>query len=99
MVTPSGSVIVHKGLYEQIVRPEILIFTWQLQDQECAGSTGEYVETRVTVRFASVDADTTDLHLLHEGLPTQKARDGHEFGWAGCFDCLTRYVDSTGAEE
>jgi uncharacterized protein YndB with AHSA1/START domain len=94
MVTPDGSVIVHNGLYEEIVSPKKLVFTWLLQDQACEGSAGEHVETRVTIRFGIVDEETTDLYLLHEGLPSQKARDGHAFGWNGCFDCLDRYVIS-----
>ena len=99
MVMSSGSVVVHLGLYQEILSPEKLVFTWLLQDQACEGSAGENVETRVTVRFAIVDEETTDLHLLHEGLPTQKARDGHKFGWNGSFDCLNRYVKSTESSE
>jgi len=92
MLMPSGSVVVHHGTYEEIIRPQKLVFTWLLQDQECDGGVDEHVVTRVTVRFSRVDSGTTDLHLLHEGLPTQKARDGHEFGWNGCFECLGRFL-------
>jgi len=99
MVTPDGGVIVHHGLYEEIVPSEKLVFTWLLQDQVCEGSAGEHAETRVTIRFGIVDGDTTELLLLHEGLPTQKARDGHAFGWNSCFDCLDRHVVSVAPGE
>jgi len=92
MVTPSGEVIVHNGVYKEIQQPEKLVFTWLLQDQACEGSDGEHVETEVTIRLIIVDEGTTELQLLHRGLPTQKARDGHEFGWSGSFGCLEGYL-------
>jgi len=92
MLMPSGSVVVHSGVYEEITHPKKLVFTWLLQNQDCDGRSDVQVVTRVTVRFSSVDSETTDLHLVHEGLPTQKSRDSHEFGWNACIDCLDRFA-------
>lgn len=99
MVMSSGGVVEHHGIYEEIVSPEKLVFTWSLpQDGECDDGMGAQVETRVTVRFNVVDEQTTDLYLLHEGLPTRKSRDGHELGWTGCFVCLSGHVVPTATE-
>lgn len=92
MHMPNENVVVHHGVYREIVVPEKLVFSWMLDDQACEGSAGEHLETRVTVEFRAAGDEVTDLYLLHEGLPTQKARDGHEFGWNGSFDCLHRHI-------
>lgn len=89
---PDGAVVEHRGVYQEIVPSEKLVFTWVLKNQACEGSSGEHMETRVTVLFRELAEQATELYLLHEGLPTKKSRDGHTFGWNGCFDGLRKYL-------
>jgi len=92
---PDGAVVEHWGEYQEIVPSEKLVFTWILQDQACEGSSGEHLETRVTVLFRELAEQTTELYLLHEGLPTKKSRDGHTLGWNGCLDGLRIHFAAT----
>jgi len=86
---PEGEVFYHQGTYREIDPPEKLTFTWLLEDQDCAGSQNESAETLVTVEFRDLGA-ATEVSLTHEFLPSEKAREGHEYGWNGCFDSLAR---------
>lgn len=87
MKSPEGKRIVHDGTYREIRPPEKLVFTWVLDDQDCEGSRGLDGGTLVTVALRDLQG-STELTLTHELLPTQEARDGHEWGWSGCLDHL-----------
>ncbi|GJL82345.1 MAG: activator of HSP90 ATPase [marine bacterium B5-7] len=89
---PSGDIVVHHGAYLEIVPPEKLVFSWILEGQSCGSDNDEPVTTKVTVLFHAVGDHQTELHLVHEGLPTQTSRDNHGFGWKGCFNSLGDYV-------
>lgn len=73
MHTPSGPVP-HTGTYREIDRPRRLVFTWNspyaLQN-----------DSLVTVEFRP-SGKATEIVLTHEGLPSQKAVDGHTKGWS-----------------
>jgi len=60
-----------------------LVFTWAWH------STPERVSL-VTVTVTK-DGDTTMLTLQHEQFVDQKAREGHERGWAGTLEKLARF--------
>lgn len=92
LTAPDGQVIHHYGQYVEIDPPHSLIFSWQLDHQDCRGSEGEKADTLVTLTFAQV-GDETELTLMHERLPSQAAHDGHHFGWMGSFDSLELLLD------
>ena len=91
MHLPSGSIVEHSGVYLEIVPSKRLVFTWILQGEDCQGAQTKIIETRVTVNFTELDDGGTELYLLHDGLPTQKARDAHSYGWNGCLDGLHQH--------
>jgi len=87
MRIPTGDVVVHHGVYREIIVNEKLVFTWVLDGQNCEGSEDENCETIVTIYFNELEG-ATELVIIHDFLPTQKARDNHEFGWTGCLENL-----------
>lgn len=72
-----------EGEFKTVDRPRTLVFTWGW-----ALSEGT---TLVRLAFRAVDGGT-ELTLIHEGLPTQEARDGHGKGWNSVFNKLARFV-------
>ncbi len=91
MRIPSGEVVVHHGVYREILINQKLVFTWVLDGQNCEGSEDEYCETLVTIYFNEREG-ATELVIIHDFLPTVKARDNHEFGWNGCLGCLEKLL-------
>ena len=71
----------HRGIYESIQRPERLIFTWESANAP-AGS-------RVTIDFAQIDAEATEVTLLHENLGSRSSRQDHLGGWTHILETLT----------
>ena len=92
MLDPDGNTIEHGGEYREIKNPDKLVFTWVLRNQACEGSANEDAETLVTLHFRRLSEHTTELTLLHEYLPSEKARAGHEFGWNSSLECLDRHI-------
>lgn len=89
MTDEDGEKIVQRGVYREITPPEQLIFTWVLEGQHCLQGEEGVRETLVTVTFEEKDGETV-LHLVHEGLPNEKTKAGHEYGWNGCLDSLAK---------
>ena len=85
LLGPSGTLYRIVGEYREIRPPERLVYTWRWEIGEDVG------ETLVTVEF-SEHGNATDVALTHEGLPTARARDGHESGWTGCLARLASCV-------
>jgi hypothetical protein len=52
---------------------------------------GHGTRERVTVRFEPRD-EATEVIVLHERMPDDAIRDGHERGSVGCLDGLATYV-------
>ncbi len=84
---PQGDVFFHHGVYREILPNAKLVFTWILEGQLCEGSEDESCETVVTIYFNDSDG-ATQLVIIHDFLPTEKARDNHGFGWNGCLESL-----------
>lgn len=85
--TGSGVMVEHWGEYVEIVPSSKLVFTWILDNQECAGSIFENANTLVSIEFRDLEGKT-EISLLHEKLPSITARDGHEMGWNACLESL-----------
>lgn len=83
MEAPDGTRYIANGTYREIRRPEKLVFTWQWE----TGMDGYTGETVVTVTIRQVDSGS-EVVLTHEGLPTEKQRDGHKEGWVSCLEHL-----------
>ena len=72
------------GEYTVVDPPHRLAFTWTWDDQE---SERQLIE----LEFTEHDARTT-VRMTSYGLETEERRDGHEEGWARCFDNLARVL-------
>ena len=83
MKLPDGKIFYLSGTYREVRPPERLVYTWRWEAQP------EHGETLVTVEFRAV-GDSTEVDLIHEVFPTQKARDDHNRGWSGCLDRLAK---------
>ena len=84
MLTPDGRRPVAVGTYQEITRPERLVFTWAWEDETDDAHTGQ---TLVTVEFLK-HGDGTDVVVSHEGFPAEEGRKGHEDGWTSSLVCL-----------
>jgi uncharacterized protein YndB with AHSA1/START domain len=91
--SPDNNTIRHFDPYVKINTPHSLIFTWELQDQGCEGSEGQYVTTLVSLLFKQT-AQGTLLTLTHEKLPDHAAFKGHQFGWQNSLEALNQHLIS-----
>ena len=91
IISPDDNVIKHFGEYVEINRPNSLIFTWMLDDQQCQGSRSQLADTLVTISLRRLE-NGTELTLTHEKLPSQSAFDGHQFGWNSSFNSLEQFL-------
>lgn len=88
MIMSDGNQTTLKTVYREIVPNQRLVFTWQWLSPSCEGSKEVDGETLVTVEFNELTDNRTEVSILHEGLPTESARDSHANGWNGCLDSL-----------
>lgn len=84
MISPTGDTWVIGGEYQEIVRPERLVFTWKWENEE--GET-----SLVTVHFRET-ADGTEVELIHDRLESDESRENHNQGWIATMDRLYGYL-------
>jgi uncharacterized protein YndB with AHSA1/START domain len=87
--TPEEEYIVEKqrGIYQEIVRPERIVFTYAFEDH--AGRPLH--QTLVTVTFAD-EGGRTRLTLRQAVFETVSARDDHVRGWTEALQHLEEYL-------
>jgi len=83
MVKPDGTKLWLGGIYREIVKDRLLVFThaWDNED----GSPGH--ETVITVRFEDLGGKTK-LTFHQAPFENLGSRDGHQGGWNECFERL-----------
>ena len=81
-------VLIVGGIYQQILPPEKLVFTWRWESPN-----ENEPETLVTVEFHEQD-NGTEIILKHELFADVHERDKHGEGWVGCMNHLERLLDS-----
>jgi len=80
-----GRAVTIRGVYREIDRPRLLIFTWLPDWYENA--------TESLVRWDLEERDgVTTVRLTHSGLPTEAARENHR-GWPQILGWLKAYID------
>lgn len=87
MRSSQGKEHIVRGEYQEISKPDRLVFTWAWEDDE--GESGP--ETVVTVSFAENDGKTL-VRLSHRRFESKKARDAHMGGWASTLVCLAEFL-------
>jgi uncharacterized protein YndB with AHSA1/START domain len=70
------------GEFLEIVRPELLRFTWTSEDP-----ADGVKDTLVTVTFHAV-GDETEVTVIHHKLPDPAQREGHGHGWGNLLALL-----------
>ena len=78
------------GIYNEIVLNTRIRCSWAWRNNEVMEPWGNM---SVTVQFAD-HKDGSEITIQHEGLINAEVRDGHSFGWNGCFDKLTACLES-----
>ncbi len=84
---PEGEEMTVQGEYRELRPDRKIVFTWQWQDDE----TWENRNSIVTVELSDVSGGT-ELRLLHEQLPSEESRDGHNDGWKSALDKLEHFL-------
>ena len=77
-----NEVIVHRGVYREIVPPEKLVFTW-------VSVNTHQQETLVTVELVARGTQT-ELVLTHEHFPSEESAQAHTAGWQGVLSMLEK---------
>lgn len=86
-----GTRYVVGGSYQEISRPQKLVYTWQWEDAHTSPA-----ETLITVTFAEKDGGT-ELIMRHTGFPQAAMRDSHNHGWNSSLNKLIDTVDARGS--
>ena len=81
---PDGQIVWVHGIYE-VIEPSVrLEFTWGVGLEEAASE-------RVIVSFKASGNDT-EVIIIHQRIPDEASRAGHENGWLGCLAGLQEYA-------
>lgn len=81
-----GTILTHRGVFREIVKPERLSFTFKWDEE---GERG--LETLVTLTFENVKGKTL-MTLRQSPFQSSTEQDGHGEGWSSTFDRLTLHL-------
>ena len=87
MRSPDGTVRTKRGVYQEVVAPERLVFTYAWEDAD--GNPGHTMH--ITVTFEA-RGEQTLLTLRQTGFEDIPERDGHRSGWTSCFERFADYM-------
>lgn len=87
---PDGGRFSKSGVYLEVRRPELLVFTWAHHETE-DWTTPRGHETTVRVEFRAL-GDRTELTLTQGPFLDTPSFANHEHGWKGSFDKLTGFL-------
>jgi len=82
MVSPQGEKMWLSGVYREVVKDELLVFTHAWEGDGAGGH-----ETLVTVRFED-HARGTKIIFKQSGFDSSASVAGHKGGWTECFERL-----------
>ena len=94
MKKPDGEFFTAAGVFQEVERPERLVYTW---DWEKDGSGTEFGElegkpTLITVEFLK-RGKQTEFVLTHSRFATVQSRDNHAVGWGKIAESLAKFVE------
>ncbi len=87
MRSPQGTIHTKCGVYNEIVPPQRLVFTWAWQDAD--GTSGH--QTLITIQFE--DHGKATKLTLHQALfESASSCDEHRDGWSSCLERFVIYL-------
>jgi uncharacterized protein YndB with AHSA1/START domain len=89
LVNPEGEEMTIHGEFRELQPGKKVVFTWQWDDDE----VWENHISVVTVELSDRDGGT-ELRLIHEQLPNEQSRDGHNGGWNSALDKLEKFFST-----
>jgi len=87
---PGGEHFAKSGVYVEVKRPELLVFTWAHHAEDNYVSPRGH-ETTVRVEFRAV-GNKTELTLVQGPFIDTPNFNGHNAGWLGSFDKLDSFL-------
>ncbi len=87
LVNSDGEEMTMRGEFRELQSGKKVVFSWQWLDDE----DWENHSSVVTVELSDRDGGT-ELRLIHEQLPNEQSRDGHNSGWNSALDKLEKFV-------
>jgi uncharacterized protein YndB with AHSA1/START domain len=87
MRSPEGTDHWKRGVYQEILAPERIVFTFAWEDP--TGRPGH--QTLITVTFEEAGAKT-QLTLHQRVFDTVENRDSHRIGWTSCLERFADYM-------
>ncbi len=87
LVDREGEEMTVFGEYRELVPGRKIVFTWKFEDDE----DWKNHTSVVTVELSDRDGGT-ELRLIHEQLPSEQSRNGHNDGWNSALDKLEKFV-------
>lgn len=76
------------GKYLVIEKPRRLVFTWLWE-----GSPVDTHTTKVEIHLRKVDADKTEMTLIHSGFADDNMQKEHTMGWTSTFHKLEKFLN------
>lgn len=100
MKGPDGKVQYSGGTYEEIIPYKKIVTTDQFTDEngnfmsaKDVGLPGDWpVTSRITIEFAGLNNNESEIHIMHEGIP-KEMHDDCVSGWSSSIDKLQNFVE------
>jgi uncharacterized protein YndB with AHSA1/START domain len=87
LINLEGEKMTIRGEFRELQPGQKIVFTWQWEDDELWKNHTSVV----TVELSDRDGGT-ELRLVHEQLPNEQMRDGHNTGWKSALDKLEKFI-------
>jgi uncharacterized protein YndB with AHSA1/START domain len=87
LVNSDGEEMTMRGEFRELQPGKKIVFSWRWLDDE----DWENQTSVVTLDLSDRDGGT-ELRLIHEQLPSEQSRDGHNSGWNSALDKLERFL-------
>ena len=84
---PEGKEVTISGEYRELQPGKKIVFTWKHE----ANEDWKNHSSLVTVELFDRE-EGTEVHLIHENLPTEASRDDHKQGWNSVLDKVEKFL-------
>ena len=87
LINQEGEEMTIYGEYRELVPGKKIVFTWRWDDAE----VWKNINSLVTVELSDREGGT-EVRLIHEQLPSEQLRNGHNEGWKSALEKLDKFV-------